>query len=54
MNRTQIETVGKVFVVVRGMRRCLTCDDMFTTGQAAEHATAPCVPVANDVSISHR
>jgi hypothetical protein len=44
MNQTQIETVEKVFVVVRGMRRCLICDHVFTPKQAAEHATAPCSP----------
>jgi hypothetical protein len=44
MNQTQIETVGKVFVVVRGMRQCLICESMFTPQQAAEHATAPCSP----------
>jgi hypothetical protein len=42
MNRTQIETVGKVFVVVGSMRRCLICDGMFTPRQSAEHAGTAC------------
>ena len=44
MNKCQIEAVGKVFVVVRGMRRCLICDRVFTPRQAADHAETPCHP----------
>jgi hypothetical protein len=32
MNGTQIETVGKVFVVVGSMRRCLICERVFSPG----------------------
>jgi hypothetical protein len=44
MNKMQIETVGKVFVVVRGMRRCLICESVFTPTEAAKHAATPCYP----------
>jgi hypothetical protein len=44
MKETQIETVGKVFVVVCGMRRCLICERMFTPKQTADHAETPCHP----------
>jgi len=44
MKETQIETVGKVFVVIRGIRRCLICDCAFTPTEAADHASAPCHP----------
>jgi hypothetical protein len=44
MNRTRIETVGKVFVVAGSMRRCLICDGTFTPRQAAEHAGTACCP----------
>ena len=44
MNKSQIEIVGKVFVVVRGMRRCLICENVFTPTEAAEHAATPCYP----------
>lgn len=44
MNKCQIETVGKVFIVVRGMRRCLICERVFTPSEAADHATTPCYP----------
>jgi len=42
MKRTQTEIVGKVFVAIRGERRCLICNDVFTLRQAARHATEPC------------
>jgi hypothetical protein len=54
MNSRNSEHVGKVFVAVRGMRRCLICERVFTPTEAAEHATAPCIPVAHDVPISPR
>ena len=42
MKRTQIEIVGKVFVVVGGKRKCLVCDELFPPEEASAHATAPC------------
>jgi hypothetical protein len=48
MNKMQIETLGKVFVVVRGMRRCLICDRVFTPMEAAEHAATMCFPSSSD------
>ena len=44
MEQSQIEIVGKVFLVVGSMRRCLICDGVFTPTQASEHATTPCSP----------
>src|ERR1700733_5230029 len=44
MNQMQIETVGKIFIVVRGMRRCLICDGVFTPREAANHAMILCCP----------
>jgi hypothetical protein len=44
MNSTDSEQVGKVFVVVGSMRRCLICERVFTPPQAAEHAATPCHP----------
>jgi hypothetical protein len=44
MNNVHTEHVGKVFVVVRGMRRCLICERMFIPSEAAEHAATPCCP----------
>jgi hypothetical protein len=44
MTDTQIEIVGKVFVVVRGMRRCLICNSLFTRKGAGEHAGIACFP----------
>jgi hypothetical protein len=38
------EQVCKVFVVVRGMRRCLICDWVFTPKEAADHASVLCYP----------
>jgi len=49
MNKMQIETVGKVFVVVRDMRRCLICDRIFTASEAAKHATEPCCPATGSL-----
>jgi hypothetical protein len=53
MEQKQIEVVGKVFVVVGGKRRCLICDGMFTPTQAANHATAPCYPLLENVRSVH-
>lgn len=50
MKPTQIENVGKVFVVVGGMRRCLICEGLFTPKQAAAHAIAPCYPQPSGTS----
>ena len=36
------EQVGKVFLVVGGMRICLACERVFTGNEAAEHAEIPC------------
>jgi hypothetical protein len=44
MKNSQPECVGKVFVVVRGMRRCLICDGIFTPKEAANHAMTFCCP----------
>jgi hypothetical protein len=57
MKETQIETVGKVFIVVRGMRRCLICDRVFTPSETAEHASVPCysvLPVTTSLSTLRR
>ena len=48
MKGMQIETVGKVFIVVRGMRRCLICDGVFPPREAADHAATLCYPRTND------
>lgn len=48
MKQSQIEKVGKIFVVVGGMRRCLICDGMFTPTQAANHAATTCFPTSAD------
>jgi len=47
MNSRNSEPVGKVFVVVGGMRRCLICDGMFTRREAANHAMTLCCPPTN-------
>ena len=44
MNQSRTEVVGKLFVVVNGMRRCLICDRVFTREAAAEHAGITCFP----------
>jgi len=44
MKQDQVEFVGKVFVVVGGMRRCLICEGMFTPAHAANHAKTLCYP----------
>lgn len=44
MKNSEQEYVGKVFVVVRRMRRCLICDGLFTRTKAAEHALIACSP----------
>jgi hypothetical protein len=36
------DQVGKVFLVLRGGRRCLVCGGVFTPTEAAKHAQAPC------------
>jgi hypothetical protein len=41
MRQTQIEIVDKVFVVVRGKRKCLICDCIFAPKQAENHARTP-------------
>jgi hypothetical protein len=46
MEQHQIESVGKVFEVVGGKRRCLVCEGMFTPTQAANHATTICYPTS--------
>jgi hypothetical protein len=42
MKEMQIETVGKLFIVVRGMRQCLICERLFTPMEAAGHSMMPC------------
>jgi hypothetical protein len=46
MKQTQIEIVGKVFVVVGGKRKCLICEGMFSPRQAANHAMTICFPTS--------
>jgi hypothetical protein len=36
------DQLGKVFLVRGGMRKCLICEQLFSLGGAAEHATAIC------------
>lgn len=48
MSQTQVETVGKVFVVVASMRRCVICNGNFTPTQAANHAATMCFPTSTD------
>lgn len=39
------EKVAKVFVVVgEDMRKCLTCDQLFTRQQSCEHSKVTCYP----------
>jgi hypothetical protein len=38
------DQVGKVFVAIQGMRRCIVCDQVFTRPESAEHATVVCWP----------
>ena len=41
------DRVGKVFIVVgQDVRRCLTCEQLFTQRAASEHAKAACHPVS--------
>jgi len=47
MKQGQVEFVGKIFVVVGSMRRCLICDGVFSRGKAADHAVFPCYPATN-------
>lgn len=44
MKQSQIENVGKVFVVVGRMRRCLICDRVFKLREASDHSATPCYP----------
>ena len=39
---TSDEKVGKVFVVVAGMRRCLICERDFAPREAAQHVATVC------------
>lgn len=48
VSQTQVETVGKVFVVVAGMRRCVICNGNFTPTQAANHEATMCFPTSTD------
>jgi hypothetical protein len=41
------DQVGKVFVVVGQVRKCLVCEELFTRRAASEHATVPCMPGIN-------
>jgi hypothetical protein len=54
MRQTQIETVGKVFIVTCGTRRCLICDRVFTPMQAAEHSSTICVPATTEAEAGRR
>lgn len=47
---TITDQVGKVFVVVQGMRRCLICEGMFTRQAAAKHAMTICAPTGAKLS----
>jgi hypothetical protein len=38
------DTVGKVFIVTQGMRRCLICNQVFTRQASARHANVVCWP----------
>jgi hypothetical protein len=38
------EHVGKVFIAIQGMRRCLICDQLFSREESREHADARCQP----------
>ena len=51
MKQDHVEFVGKVFVVVGGVRRCLICDGMFTPKHASEHATTPCCPHTKESAV---
>ena len=44
MKDAETEIVGKVFLIVRGGRKCLICDGVFTAREAAEHAEIVCYP----------
>ena len=48
MEQTQIEIVGKAFVVVGGKRKCLICEGVFSPREAAEHAATLCYPRTNE------
>jgi len=51
MKQDQVEIVGKVFVVVRGGRKCLICDGEFTRNEAAEHALTTCYPHTKESAV---
>lgn len=38
------DRIGKVFKVEQGMRRCLVCEELFTTRTAANHTDVVCIP----------
>jgi hypothetical protein len=38
----KLDQVGKVFLVVDGMRKCLVCEAVLNRNQAAKHAIVPC------------
>jgi hypothetical protein len=48
MKQTEIEIVGRVFVVMSGKRKCLIGDGIFTPTQAANHAATLCYPNGKD------
>lgn len=48
MEKKQTKVVGKVFVVVGDKRKCVVCDRVFTTTQAANHATTLCCPSSEE------
>jgi|HubBroStandDraft_1064217.scaffolds.fasta_scaffold1910541_2 hypothetical protein len=38
------ETVGKIYRVEQGMRRCQVCEELFTPQAAGVHFNEPCQP----------
>jgi hypothetical protein len=38
------ETVGKIYRVEQGMRRCCICEELFTKSGAGEHFGVSCQP----------
>ena len=52
MKGKQDEAVGKVFIVVGGMRRCLICERVFTPRKAAAHAVVVCRHQQRIVSVT--
>lgn len=43
---SRTDQVGKLFRVVEGglLRRCLVCEELFTSQEAASHSQLPCRP----------